>query len=90
MKSDAAIVVLLACGCEIEVGERDSARVSRRQVKERRADDGVISDFELVTVFEDEKRRSLRRFGIGRGVLGILNGMRLGDILHGWDVGPGA
>ena len=86
MKDDAAIVVLLAGGFEIEVGYGDAARVSGRQVEERCADDGVVSNFQFVTVSEDEKRRRLRRLGFCSSVIGILNGVGRRDILHWRDV----
>ena len=50
----AAIVVLFLRGLEVEIGESDLARVAGSQVKERCADDGVISDFEFVAVLENQ------------------------------------
>jgi len=34
LKGDTAIIILLACGLEIEIGERDFAGVSGRQIEE--------------------------------------------------------
>jgi len=94
LKNDAAIVVLLACGLEIEIGESDSARVAGCQIKEGRADDGVVSEFELAAVLKDEESRLLGRFGIGCGVIilicsGILSGVGLRDIFDRRNVGSG-
>ena len=50
----AAIVVLFLRGLEVEIGESDLARVAGSQVKERCADDSVISDFEFVAVLENQ------------------------------------
>src|SRR6266568_2659667 len=90
LKGDAAIIVLLAGGFEIEVGEGDSAHMPGRQIKKSHADDGVVSEFQFATVFEDEKGRFLRRVGIRRGhvVIVILNNYaRHGSISYWRDVG---
>src|ERR1041385_3892202 len=50
----ATIIVLLLGGDEVEIGERDFARVSGREVEERGADDGVVSYFKRVAILENE------------------------------------
>jgi hypothetical protein len=45
LEADAAIVVLLACGFEVEVDEGDFAGVSWSQIEKGRADDGVVPEF---------------------------------------------
>ena len=88
MKRDAAIVVLFAGGIEIEVGERDSARVAEREIKEGCADDGVVSELDLAAVLEHEDGRFLRRFGIGCRGIGSRSGVRSGKIFWRSNVEP--
>ena len=73
------IVVFLACGFEIKIGECDPSRVSWRQVEQRSADDCVVTDFELSAIFKDEPGRFLRGIGTGRQI-GIQSRVRLGCI----------
>jgi hypothetical protein len=50
----AAVVVLFLGGIEIEIGESDLARVAGRHIEQSGTDDRIVSDFEFVSVFEDE------------------------------------
>src|ERR1039458_9999628 len=66
------IVILLLRGGEIEIRKSDLAGMAGRQVVEHLADDGVVVHLELMTVFEDEGRWGLRRFGSCVGGLGSV------------------
>src|ERR1700722_2962758 len=68
LESDAAGIVLALGGLEVEVGEGDFAGVSGGEIEEGCADDGVVSDFESVTVLEDQ--RGGGGGGLGRGGIG--------------------
>src|SRR5579862_3175164 len=69
---DAAIVVLLRGGSQIQFSKRNFVMTPRRQVVQRVSDDGVVLNFKLVPVFENEdslrlvRNRSLRRRVRGR------------------------
>jgi len=82
LEADAAIVVLLACGFEVKVGEGDFAGVSCSQIEEGRADDGVVPKFHSVTIFEDGEGWRLRRNVFGKSVC-----VRCGNRIHWRDVG---
>src|ERR1051326_7875226 len=85
----AAIIVLLLGGDQVEIGERDFARVSGREIEERGADDGVVPYFKRVAIFKNEDSWILSGLGIGeRGIR--LAGVRRGDIFDRRDVGAGA
>src|SRR5260370_21301759 len=89
LKHYAAIIVLLAGGFEIKIGKGDSARMPGRQIKKSHADDGVVFEFQLATIFEDEQSRFLRRVGIGCGGVIILSDCaRHGSISHLPDIRP--
>ena len=90
MKRDAAIFILLARGFQIEIGKGNFASVSGRQIKESLADDGVISDFQLVSILEYEDGWLLRRVGIGNGDIRSLSRVRCGNVSHWRDIGIGA
>ena len=62
------IVILLLGGRKIEIRESDLAAMTGRQIVKRLTDDGVIVHLELMTIFEHESGRRLRRFGSGLGV----------------------
>ena len=61
LEGDAAIIVQLLRGVNIEIGECDLPGMAGRQIKKSLANDGIVSDFELATVFEHEHSRILRR-----------------------------
>ena len=71
-KDDASIIILLAGGVEIEFRQRDLTRVTGREIEERGVEDRVVSDFELVSVFEDQKSGLKRSFGLGRRFVGSM------------------
>jgi len=87
LKADAAIVVVFAGGFEVEVGEGDSAGVTWREIEEERADDGVVSEFQLVTVFEDEQGGLSRLLGRSCGHVRIAGRVRRGNRVDRRDVG---
>jgi len=74
LEADAVFVVQPLRGVEIEIGERDFARVPRRHIVESLTYDRVVSDFKLVAVFEDEGGWIRRRLGSGRIGAGLLRG----------------
>jgi len=90
MKVHAAVVVLLARGIEIKFRQRNLSRVPRSQIEKRRADDGIIADLKLASIFEHE-HGWLGRVGISDGDAGSLFGMRCGNVSYGRNVrsGPG-
>ena len=74
-------------GCEIEVGEGYSAGVSGSEIEQECADDGVVSQFQLVPVFEDEHSGLPRRLGRNCGQIGLVGGVRRGNGVDWRDVG---
>src|ERR1700687_529795 len=92
LKRDAAIFVLLAGGLEIEVGQRNFVNAASRQIKECLALDGVVSNFHLVTILEDQHDRFLRRIGLGIRVrsIGKLSRVRSGNVFYRGNVGSGS
>ena len=90
MKADATIVVLLARGLEIKSGERDFADVSGGKIKQSLADDGVVSQFQLATVLENQQGRFLRRIGNRNRSIRRVARVMWGSIVHRRNVGRGA
>jgi hypothetical protein len=83
-----SVFVLPACRVEIEIGERNPARVSWSEVEKCFADDGIVSDFEIMAVFEDEQSRRLRR--LGDFAIGVQRAVRAGSIAGRRNIGVGA
>lgn len=90
MKADATIVVLLARGLEIKSGERDFADVFGGKIKQSLADDGVVSQFQLATVLENQQGRFLRRIGNHSRSIRRVVRVKWGSIVHRRNVGRGA
>ncbi len=61
--------------------------MSGRHIEKRLANDGVVPNFELVTILEDERRRLkwFRRVGRG-GVINAIRRMGSGHVLHRRDI----
>ncbi len=74
----AALVVLFAGRVQIEVADQDLAPVAGGQVKERRADYGIVRDFYCVSILKHKKSR--RKRGLWFGCLGFLGLRRLGGV----------
>ena len=87
LEGDAVGVVLVLGGREVEVGEGDFAGVSGGEIEQGCADDGVVSDFDGVAVFEDESGRFGR--GSGGGRVGVVESSGI-NVSLGRDVGFGA
>ena len=62
----APVIVLLRGLCDVEIGDCDLALASAAKIKERSANDRVICDLGLATIFENQNGRGL--IGDGRRV----------------------
>ena len=90
MKGYAAIIVLLAGSLQIEISERDFAGMTRRQIKNSLAEDGVVSDFQLATIFEYKYGRLRRWLGSLGGGIVPLTGRRWRKIFDWGNIRAGA
>jgi hypothetical protein len=86
LKIDTAVVVQFLRGIEIEIAKSDSARVPRSQIEKSMAYDGVVSNFELMAIFEDQHGRRLRRLW-SRSRRGALRAVCGHWILHRGNIG---
>src|SRR5437764_134066 len=53
LEGDAAVVILLAGGFQIEIGQRNLPRVAASQIHQRRTDDGVVPDLDRVAILKN-------------------------------------
>src|SRR5437763_461457 len=54
LEIDAAVFVLLRSGLEVQIHKRDLVTTSFGEIVQSFADDGVIFDFRLVSILEDQ------------------------------------
>ena len=83
------LFVLFLRGGNVDIGQRDFALMPWAHVVEIVSDDGVVADFELMTIFENQHGRVSFGFRCGLRRIGLRHSMRMrvGGVGHGRNIG---